>query len=56
MSDSDQLTGSAELHELRGSLSGVAVPKPPPLDAIMARGPSSAAAPALQRRRPVRGG
>jgi hypothetical protein len=38
MSDSDQLTGSAELHELRGSLSGVAVPEPPPLNAIMARG------------------
>ena len=38
MSDNDQLNNSAELHRLSGSLSGVTVPKPPPLDAIMARG------------------
>jgi hypothetical protein len=38
MSDRDQLTNNAELHRLSGSMSGVAVPEPPPLDAIMARG------------------
>ncbi|MEA2486104.1 MAG: hypothetical protein QOD46_1215 [Actinomycetota bacterium] len=39
MSDSDQLSNSA-FHRLRGSLSGVAVSEPPPVDAIMARGRS----------------
>jgi hypothetical protein len=38
MSDSDQLTNSAELYRLNSSLSGVTVPEPPPLGAIMARG------------------
>jgi hypothetical protein len=38
MPDRDQLTSSAELDRLSGSLSGVRVPQPPPLDAIMARG------------------
>lgn len=38
MSDGDRLTNSAELHRLNSSLSGVTVPEPPPLDAIMARG------------------
>jgi hypothetical protein len=38
MSDNDQLTNSAEVDRLSGSLSGVTVPKPPSLDAIMSRG------------------
>jgi hypothetical protein len=40
MSDGGQLTNGAELHRLRGSLAGLVVPEPPPLDAIMARGRS----------------
>ena len=38
MSDTDQMTDSAELHELRDSLSGVAMPERPRLEAITARG------------------
>lgn len=38
MSDCDQLTDSAELHRLRSSLSAVSVPKPPPVEVIIARG------------------
>jgi hypothetical protein len=38
MSDPDQMTDSAELHELRDSLSGVAMPERPRLEAITARG------------------
>jgi hypothetical protein len=38
MSDDDQLTGSAELRALRVSLSGVAMPGRPRLEAITARG------------------
>ena len=38
MSDADQMTESAELRELRDSLSGIAVPERPRLEAIMARG------------------
>ena len=38
MSDTDQMTDSAELHELRDSLSGVALPERPRLEAITARG------------------
>jgi hypothetical protein len=38
MSDNDHLTDSAELRELRGSLSGVAMPERPRLEAITARG------------------
>jgi hypothetical protein len=38
MSGKDQLTDSAELRELRNSLSGVAVPGRPRLEAITARG------------------
>ena len=38
MFDNDQLTDSAELHELGDSLTGVALPEPPPLAAIRARG------------------
>ena len=38
MSDTDQITDSAELHELRDSLSGVAMPERPRLEAITARG------------------
>lgn len=38
MYDDDQMTDSPELRELRDSLSGVATPEPPPLEAITARG------------------
>jgi hypothetical protein len=38
MSDCDRLNSSVEFHRLRSSLSGIAVPQPPPLDAIMDRG------------------
>ncbi len=38
MSDTDQMTDAAELHELRDSLSGVAMPERPRLEAITARG------------------
>lgn len=38
MPDNDQMTDSAELRELRESLSGVAVPERPRLEAITARG------------------
>jgi hypothetical protein len=38
MSDSDQLNNSVEFHRLRDSLSGVAVPQPPAVDAIVDRG------------------
>ena len=38
MSDTDQMIDSAELHELRDSLSGVAMPERPRLEAITARG------------------
>jgi hypothetical protein len=38
MSDNDQLTNSPELQRLAGLFSGRAVPEPPPLDVIMARG------------------
>ena len=38
MSDTDQMTDSAELRELRDSLSGVAMPERPRLEAITARG------------------
>jgi hypothetical protein len=38
MYDNDQMTDSPELRELRDCLSGVAVPGPPPLEAITARG------------------
>ena len=38
MSDTDQMIDSAELHELRDSLSGVALPERPRLEAITARG------------------
>ena len=38
MSDTDQMTDSAELHELRESFSGVAMPERPRLEAITARG------------------
>ena len=38
MSDNDQMTDSAELRELRDSLSGVAMPERPRLEAITARG------------------
>jgi hypothetical protein len=38
MSNTDYVTDSAELRELRDSLSAVAVPERPPLDAITARG------------------
>jgi hypothetical protein len=38
MSDNDQLTDSPELRELRDSLSGVAMPERPRLEAITARG------------------
>jgi hypothetical protein len=38
MFDNDQLTASVELRELRDSLTGVALPEPPPLEAIRARG------------------
>jgi hypothetical protein len=38
MSDDDPLTGSAELRELRNSLSGVAMSERPRLEAITARG------------------
>ncbi len=38
MYDNDQMTDSPELRELRDSLSGVATPGPPPLEAITARG------------------
>ena len=38
MYDNDQLSDSAVLRELRDSLSGVALPGPPQLDAITARG------------------
>ena len=38
MSETDQMTDSAELRELRDSLSGVAVPERPRLEAITARG------------------
>lgn len=38
MYDNDRMTDSPELRELRDSLSGVAVPGPPPLEAITARG------------------
>ena len=38
MSSNDHLTDSAELRALRGSLSGVAMPERPPLEAITARG------------------
>jgi hypothetical protein len=36
--DDDQMTASPELRELRDSLSGVATPEQPPLEAITARG------------------
>jgi hypothetical protein len=48
MSGNDHLTDSAELRELRGSLSGVAMPERPRLEAITARGRA--------RRRRRRGG
>jgi hypothetical protein len=38
MSDTDQMTDSAELRELRDSLSGVPMPERPGLEAITARG------------------
>jgi hypothetical protein len=38
MSDTDQMTDSAELRELRNSLSGVEMPERPGLEAITARG------------------
>ena len=38
MSDTDQMTDTAELHELRDSLSDVAMPERPRLEAITARG------------------
>jgi hypothetical protein len=38
MFDNDQMTDSAELRELRESLTGVALPEPPALEAIRARG------------------
>jgi hypothetical protein len=38
MPDTDQMTDSPELHELRDSLSGVAMPERPRLEAITARG------------------
>jgi hypothetical protein len=38
MSYTDQMTDSAELHELRDSLSGVVMPERPRLEAITARG------------------
>jgi hypothetical protein len=38
MSDTNQMNDSAELHELRDSLSGVAMPERPRLEAITARG------------------
>ena len=38
MSDTDQMTDSAELRELRDSLSGVAMPERPQLETITARG------------------
>lgn len=38
MSDTDQITDSAELRELRDSLSGVAMPERPQLERITARG------------------
>jgi hypothetical protein len=38
MFDNDQLTASAELRQVRDSLTGVALPEPPPLEAIRARG------------------
>ena len=38
MSDTDQMTDSAELDEVRDSLSGVAMPERPRLEAITARG------------------
>jgi len=38
MSDNDQMTDSAELRELRHSLSGVAMPERPRLETITARG------------------
>ena len=38
MSDTDQMTDSAELRELRDSLSGVATPERPRVEAITARG------------------
>ncbi len=38
MYDNDQMTDSAELRELRDSLSGVAMPERPPLETITARG------------------
>ena len=38
MSDTDQMTDSAELRELRDSLSGVAMPERPRLETITARG------------------
>ncbi len=38
MSDTDHMTDSAELHQLRASLSGVAIPERPRLEAIAARG------------------
>ncbi len=38
MCNADQMTDSGELHQLRDSLSGVAMPEPPRLEAITARG------------------
>ena len=38
MSDTDQMTDSEQLRELRGAFSGVPLPDPPPLDLITARG------------------
>jgi hypothetical protein len=38
MSDTDQMTDSAELHELRGAFADASLPDAPPLDRITARG------------------